>query len=130
MDGVRLVGLFKSAGGTNQAMIEELTGMKVVRDGDDWVIPFTDPVLSAGPRDVFVFAPKPTELTKKGYASFAKNYVASYLVEDLERRMTRPERISVSDRYGIRTDLEQKKLQFFFLPKAHLPRFLEEELFP
>jgi hypothetical protein len=48
MDGVRLVGLFKSAEGSNKNQIEGLTGMQLVRDGDDWVIPFDDLVLSAG----------------------------------------------------------------------------------
>lgn len=33
MDGVRLPGLFKSAEGSNKSQIEELTGMRLVRDG-------------------------------------------------------------------------------------------------
>lgn len=131
MPDIRLRGLAGPADGSNRVRLEKLTGFKLRRDGDDWLIPGDDPVLLRGPADILSTIDPPPDLKPESYHAIANEYVANFLVSYFEEKLTQPkEKLQIYGEWGIRTPLESHKLNFFFTPTNGVVERLTKETFP
>lgn len=131
MTDIRLLGLARPSDGTNRERLEQLTGFRLQRDGDDWIIPETDPALCRGPLDVLATTDTPRPLSPRSYQAIAEEYAANFLVSYFEEKMQQPtEKVKIYGDWGARTPFYQHQLNFFLDPTNSVPIRLVQETFP
>jgi hypothetical protein len=131
MTDIRLVGLAKPSDGTNKDKLQSLTGFQLRRDNDDWIVPGNDPVLLKGPSDVLYTNDEPWELDAQSYRRISQEYAQRFLLQFFEEKLTQPvEKVQIYGEWGIRTPLEERKLNFFLTPASAVPLRLEQDTFP
>lgn len=125
---IRLKGLAGPSDGKNQAFLEQRTGYKLVRDGDDWIIPKNDAQLACGPSD-YITVRKPLSLHQSLEAT--ADVCVNSLCDGYERVNTkRPGKIPSFPQYGFSSTLYQECLKYGFMPRSGLRPYLVESLFP
>jgi hypothetical protein len=131
MPDIRFAGLAKTSEGTNKAKIEQLTGFTLQRDGDDWLVRENDPVLLRGPGNVLVTRDEPWELNPSRYKAIGDEYSQRFLNAYFEERLTPPqEPVPIYGEWGIRTPLEERRLNLFLTPTQAVSARLEQDTLP
>jgi hypothetical protein len=112
-------------------VIHRLTGYRVVRDGDDWLIPDDDPQLIAGPKPLLQTAVRPVSLSAESYKRTAADYVENYLSDFEQWRADRPQpTIHLTSSYGFLSKLQEIHYRFFFEDRRRLEQLLIERILP
>lgn len=131
MKTIRFPGLARSSRGSGAEVINRLTGYRVVRDGDDWIIPDDDPQLLAGPKPLLQTAVKPLSLSAESYNGTAADYVENYLSDFEQWKADRlAPTIQLNSSYGIRSKLQETHYRFFFEDRRRLEHVLINEILP
>jgi len=112
--------------------IQREVGYRIVRHGDDWIIPDDDPKLLAGPDPVLQTVATPFSLDADTYQKIAANFVSNYLteIEGWRERNPPPAFVPVNPNYGIRSQLQEIHNVFFRENQHRLESVLINQILP
>jgi hypothetical protein len=112
--------------------LQEEIGYRIVRVGDDWIIPDNDPRFLAGPDPVLQTVAAPLSLDANSYQEIAANFVSEYLteIEGWREGNPPPDFVPVNPNYGIRSQLQEIHNLFFREPQNRLEPVLINQILP
>ncbi len=113
-------------------ILQRETGYRLVREGNDWIIPDDDPKLVAGPDPLLQTATRPHSLGADSYKEVAADFLSSYLTEIEKWREINPPPpfVKVDGNYGIRSKLQEIHNLFFREDRRHLEGVLINQILP
>jgi hypothetical protein len=128
---IRFPGLARSSQDSGASVIEDLTGYKPIRDGEDWVVPDNDPQLVAGPKELLQTVVRPYILAIDSYENIAVDFLKNYSTAFEEYRAAHPVPTPrATEGYGFRSELQGIHYRLFFADRSDLTDVLIREVLP